>query len=75
MEQPSAGGLNTLSKPAITVQTSLSAADLQPQPRLTCQEGAGGDFQVTNRPEEIINHLHLLLTEKKYCLSYELFTR
>lgn len=30
---------------------------------------------MTNRLEEIINHLHLFRAEKKYCLSDELFTR
>lgn len=74
MEQPLAGRCK---HPDQTSHYSpdILICNLQPQPRLTCQEGAGGEFQVTNRLEDIINHLHLFRAEKKYCLSYELFTR
>lgn len=75
MEQPSAGRSEHPDQTSQHSPNILPAPDLQPQPRLTCQEGPGGDFQVTNRLEKIVNHLHLFRAEKKYCLSYELFTR
>lgn len=44
------------------------------QPRPACQECAGEDFQVRSEPEQITNHLCLVQEEKKWWLSYKLFT-